>query len=648
MKRVGATAAASYPDICIRDYKEAAMKSRLLLRLSTTLAMEIHSVIRAIDEFFYSKLSTMLDPNIEMDDPHQRQKHEEPEKERLSTNDDEYVREVIDNCNEMLEKDPFAYTTTLPSNSTNWSLAMLTWLMIGKATILVHKLYRLHPIYRVHRLRDKHSSANCSCSFAFLHISAKARDKDTHNLPENLDVNTFGGLPRFSPFNTKYMPSMSDSEYLCACGAVSSSKPIMCLTLTELMTQIKVLHCAWAETLRPHVDLTTALTLLEMRAFLLASFSWWSDVLDIPPMEISYNLATGGHNSSDTLVFSLTREVQGNTTPHKRITSHRFAYEMQTFFMTTRMHLNLHSRYQHVGVNILNIPQWNADPKERGRCWKRFTKEIELGHPSLLADIAKDSMANLYKIVKYRPCEKELYNKALKLPSDTPPPVSQVWYEFRPGSSVNRVGISFSSNWIKYNAEAEDTVPNPSFRWKEMRPVSSNRDTNVPLIFARTISRHTVVRNVMQCKLGGVLVNSYIQAASPTADLINWERNFFVTANDVIWDINSKLEPTGKNVMPKIVYLMNDYYIYVKLSVDGTSKSYFIDTPDMMTAIYVWIFLIFQYYGSKLYDTYDLSMLTHRIFSNGKGKNFTSKAMYKGISMITKSDETIELMAALS
>lgn len=653
--------------------------------------MEIHAIIRGIDEFLYEEIRKQ---QIDTNNP-PRKADEEPPGEKYISDNIHIIKSIIDNGTSLIDNDPYAYNLTLPDNATNWSLAMMAWLMVAKATILCHRLYRLHPSYRISRLRPNNQHASRSGPFFFLSMKTSLLTTESARKPPvEFPPTAFSGIARYDPFKLKYMASMMDSEYLCACGVVVNKKPILSFTLTELMTQIKTIHAMWPESIRYHPDIGTALKLLEMRAMMLASMPWKSDVLDIEPMTVSHNIATGGGSSMNPDIFSLTRglnptpktssnnlgrndladrakakeaERRNETSGKKkedpptyttRITSHRFVFEMQTFFMTCRLHLSLHDLFPHASINVLGIPGWHDDPNDRGKSWDIYQEELEVGNPSLLADISRESMANLFRVLNQRPCEKDFYNKALKIQSDVKTQIMQLWYEFRPGSAISRTLISFAANWIGYNRYATKIIPNPKYKWKELPrpspPEPVNQPRTAPKEQPRVISRHTAVRDVLLSKLGGLLINSYLPAEASKA--INWEQEFFIAANDLIYDPKGILI-TDSDILrrPIIVYMMNEYYLYLTLKINGTLKPYFIDTPDMMSAIYAWIYAVKEYHDYKLFGMYDLTRLCERIFSGGPSKNFTPTTTKEAV--LTKSTTTegendtenvqFELMAAL-
>ena len=97
------------------------------------------------------------------------------------------------------------------------------------------------------------------------------------------------------------------------------------------------------------------------------------------------------------------------------------------------------------------------------------------------------------------------------------------------------------------------------------------------------IAKHTKIREVLDCKLAASMINSYLPKESVRA--VNWEHCFFVSAGDLLRNVVGKLRPAG-STMPKVLYFMNDFYLYLTIDVNQEDKPYLFAMPDVKTAMY--------------------------------------------------------------
>lgn len=409
----------------INSLSDANNEIALLLQISPSRVRDIHEIIKRVDKFLSGLLSAFMDPvsNKERD---------------FLAIEKKYLDCIVRNIQNFLFMDPLAHSATLPIIAKNWSINMLAWVMMGKAVVIRNGLYRLHPAYTTERFNPSHPSKEEPVRMLFTRIIMEKRRENNNSLPDTLNTtnlrkeyqlgNKFGNI---LPFETQYMLSLMDSEYLRACGVVNSGIPILCLKLTQFCTQVRTLHANWSDSVMYHKDIWTALALLEMRAFMFASFQWDAETLDITPGTPGYNLVNGGQGSNDATIVGLTRgseDQQG-----RRSISHRFVFEMQKFFMNTHLCLLLHDHYPHVSVKELKIPQWNL--AENSESWKRYLEEMRDCNSAIKTDVARDNMAKLLRVLRTRPCEKEMYKKAIGVSiADT----TQTWYEHRPGEAIAR------------------------------------------------------------------------------------------------------------------------------------------------------------------------------------------------------------------
>jgi len=652
-----------------KNLKDVVNLSKELLKININHPDIIHTLIKRIETFLIRHIELRIECEFWT------------LKEVTLNDEKEKVRNIKNNLYIFLYKDPDAFMIQLPSFAPQWSLSMLLWMNIGRCSILGSHLYRLHESFKIQNLTRTTTAPlkKYSGIDVFNELSVIKSITSVHKTRESLKV------PGVSPFTSEYFWSPSDSDYLCACGIVTTNAPVLSLSLTALCDQIAALHSGWIDRLKYHADVVKILNLLEMRAWMFTAFSWSSDILDIPPSTLGHNLVVGGQGSDRINVMSLTRKIGG--LDNKVIVSHRFIYEMQLFFITAYRHIKTHELHEIVPVDNFDIPGWipssddseettyrkyhtyqicenmyemsdkrdeqlsflhltnqndNVEDmdsfdleriKQRGECWKRFMNEMKACKRTVESDSGRVSTARLMRNLRTKPCERELYMKATE---SLVWEVNQIWYEFRSGESVKTIDLLFSPSSIRTTLMAHVLVPNPKYaKWKtlELRQTSHTpENTNEP----RVKLLHCLARNVYDCKLASSMITSYL-AGEDHRDF-NWQNYFFIILLDLAKDV-TKLETSG-NYLPKVIQLMNDFYVYVRLKVpaqeinqnheESTHKVFYIHTVDMETSVYVWLYIIYANHNSMLFDRYDLSKLTKHIFENTESRHFASRPSYEG------------------
>ena len=136
----------------------------------------------------------------------------------------------------------------------------------------------------------------------------------------------------------------------------------------------------------------------------------------------------------------------------------------------------------------------------------------------------------MYRVLNLRSCKKDFYKRSMRVDEVT---TMQIGYKYRLGESINRTRILFSPGWLLLSKSAMYKVPNLRYMWKPMRPniaqevVNDNNDNNnnnnnnnhQPQV----LIERTTVREVMDCKTFGSMVNSYLPRE--LLKNVNWESN---------------------------------------------------------------------------------------------------------------------------